>query len=165
MFLVTSKYDTELHGVRMFQTIWRILRPQRFRKVFDVGKISDIFEDTIIRASITAFTLSSSNHLFIHTISNNTAAALLTLCLPGQCRASTKRASGVERERGRDREGGRSGFNESSGICIRFILSVLHHRLCPKPNPQHALPATLITSPFWVEGRPAALTDRCSDPD
>lgn len=103
-----------------------------------------------IWASITwVFTLSSSNHLFIHTIRNNTDAALLTLSLPGHCRASTKRASGVVRERrgGADLMKALASVSDSS--CQRC-----NRHLCPKPNPQHALPATLITFPFAWNGDP-----------
>lgn len=87
-------------------------------------------------------TPSSSDHLFTRTVRGDAVPASLTLSLPGHCRVSTK-LQVCESERGRSR------FNESSGICIRFILSVLRRHLCPEPSPQHALPATLITSPFF----------------
>lgn len=116
----------------------------------DIWKTSVIGENPIMRASVTrVLTLSSSNHLFIRTIRSNTDAASLTPSLPDQF------------ERGLQVRGG-GGFNESFGICSQFILSGSHQHLCPKPNPQHALPATLITSPFFFFSRERATssTDR-----
>lgn len=90
------------------------------------------------------FTLSSSNHLFIHTIRNNTAACFINSSPTWPLLSEHK-------------EGFRCWARKRGGVdLMKALASVsdsscqrLHQHLCPKPNPQHALPATLIT--FRVE--------------